>query len=351
MSDCSESIFINRTSEIKFLENYFQSIPNSLLFIYGPKSSGKSSFLEKVATNLDKTKYAINFLDLRQVMLYNFKTFLDVFFPKNLRGKVADILNGITFNTGFFSVKLEEESALQENPFAIITEKLQSAKNRNIQPIIIIDEIQLLKNIYINGERHLIDQLFNLFIALTKVKHLAHVVLATSDSYFIEEIYNSAKLGKTSDFFLLEHFDEGTVYSWLKKEDFAQSEIEAVWHNIGGCPWEIREIIRKKQNGENVEDLINKIIEHNYGKINEYRLNIEDKKLRNQFDLIIKTIVKENAYIRKDSENTSLVKHLLKECIALDMWFYKPEEQKIIANSQSIYRAFEKTVSTDGKTS
>ena len=338
-------MFINRKAEIEYLKKYFESTPNSLLFVYGPKSSGKSSFLEEVATNLDKKKYAINFLDLRQVMIYNFKTFLDVFFPKNLRGKFTDILNGITFNTGFFSVKIEEESVLQENPFAIIAEKLQSAKKRGIQPIIIIDEIQLLKNIYINGERHLIDQLFNLFIALTKVKHLAHVVVATSDSYFIEEIYNSAKLGKTSDFFLLDHFDKDTVYSWLKKENFIEKEIETVWNSIGGCPWEIREIIRKKRNGQNVRDIVKKIIENNYGKINEYRLNIEDNNLKKHFDLIIKVIVKENGYIRKDGENTALVKHLLKQCIELDIWFYKPEEQKIIANSKSIYRTFEKMVS------
>jgi AAA+ ATPase superfamily predicted ATPase len=55
MRDTSESLFTDRTAEIEYLKKYFESMPNSLLFVpYGLKSSGKSSFLEKVATNLDK---------------------------------------------------------------------------------------------------------------------------------------------------------------------------------------------------------------------------------------------------------------------------------------------------------
>ena len=220
--------FINREKEIKYLNAHFEKEPNSLLFVYGPKSSGKSTFLEKVVTDLDLQKYAVNFLDLRRVIIYNFKTFLNIFFQEDIKEKAKDILSGLTINAGFFHVKLDEKPMLKKNAFKIMADKLESAKKRGIKPIIIIDEIHLLKHIYINGERHLIDELFNLFIALTKVKHLAHIILATSDSYFIEEIYNSAKLAKTSRFFLLDHFDKQEVLAWLKKEAFSDDEIEKV---------------------------------------------------------------------------------------------------------------------------
>ncbi len=39
-----------------------------------------------------------------------------------------------------------------------------------------------------------------------------------------------------------------------------------------------------------------------------------------------------------------MVNYLIKKAVAYDFWFYKTDEQKIIANSQSIYWAFEKMV-------
>jgi len=330
--------FINRENQIKYLNNHFESEPNSLLFVYGPKSSGKSTLLAKVAEELDKEKYAVNFLDLRQVIIYDFKSFLNVFFPKKLRGKFKDILNGVTFNTGFFSVKIEEETSLKENAFAVIVEKLESANQRGIKPIIIIDEIQLLKHIYINGERYLIDELFNLFIALTKVKHLAHIVLATSDSYFIEEIYNSSKLAKTSEFFLLDHFNKKDVTTWLENENFTAQEIQTVWDCIGGCPWELSELVKKKAD---VKKNCCLIIDNEYGKITNFILRFEKEKEEVFFE-VIKQIVKNGFCKIETIKNRQTVLELLKEMIAHDFWFYIANERKIVANSRSVERAFEK---------
>jgi uncharacterized protein len=46
--------FVNREKELYFLKKHFKSEPNSLLFIYGPKSSGKSSLLHQAVEKLDK---------------------------------------------------------------------------------------------------------------------------------------------------------------------------------------------------------------------------------------------------------------------------------------------------------
>jgi uncharacterized protein len=335
--------FINREKQIKYLNNHFESEPNSLLFVYGPKSSGKSTLLDKVARELDKEKYAINFLDLRRVVIYDFKTFLNVFFPKKLRGKFKDILGGVTFNTGFFSVKIEEEASLKENAFAVIVEKLESAKARGIQPVIIIDEIQLLKHIYINSERYLIDELFNLFIALTKVTHLAHVVLATSDSYFIEEIYNSARLSKTSEFLLLDHFEKKDIVTWLRDERFTEDEIETAWEYIGGCPWEIQHVIKKKKHGQKVEDICHGFVKTNFLKISDYIFPFESHKEDVFFKVINK--INKNGYCKKESiTQKQVLLELLNKMISHDFWFYNAEDGRITANSKSIYHAFKKMI-------
>ncbi|MBI4646525.1 MAG: AAA family ATPase [Bacteroidia bacterium] len=313
--------FVNREDEIKYLHNHFKSEPNSLLFLYGPKSSGKSTLLSKVVNEIDTKKYVVNFLDLREMLIYNFDSFIDRFFPKTLYGKVQDLADGITFNIGFFGINLKsDEKLLQQNPFKLMGDKLRSAKEKNKQPIIIIDEIQLLKNIYINGERYLLDELFNLFIRLTKVTHTAHIILATSDSYFIEEIYNSAKLMQTSEFYFIDHFNREEVYRWLTAEGFTQNEIENVWKNIGGSPWEIQQILQKITNGLSVKQACEFYINEKYGKISYYRSEILDYKTINEFDRINKNIVEKGAYIRNDNEKPLIISPLIKDMVTHDFW-------------------------------
>ena len=131
--------------------------------------------------------------------------------------KAGKIIGGITLNMGFFSVGIKDDVLLKKNAFKVMEDQIRKAKEAGIQPIIILDEIQLLKGIYLNGERYLIDEIFNLFVGLTKETHLAHIVCLTSDSYFMEEIFNNSKLSVTSTFYNVEHFDEKTnnMQAWV----------------------------------------------------------------------------------------------------------------------------------------
>ena len=111
--------FINRQAEMTFLHQHFASEPNSVLFVYGPKSSGKSTLLDKVVRELDTTRYAIDFLDLRGVLIYDFQSFLHVFFPKGIKESAKDIIDGITINLGFFAIKAHDEPLLTRNAFKV----------------------------------------------------------------------------------------------------------------------------------------------------------------------------------------------------------------------------------------
>ncbi|MEM1121317.1 MAG: ATP-binding protein, partial [Bacteroidota bacterium] len=101
--------FVNWKEEITFFNNWFKSEPNALLFVYGPKSCGKSTLLLKLLEALDKKKFVANYLDLRGVLLYDFKSFLDTFFQKSNSDKLRGLIDGLSINTGFFTVGIEEE--------------------------------------------------------------------------------------------------------------------------------------------------------------------------------------------------------------------------------------------------
>ncbi len=47
-------------------------------------------------------------------------------------------------------------------------------------------------------------------------------------------------------------------------------------------------------------------------------------------------------FVNRPSEMQYVVDELLRTMVAHDFWFYKTDEQKITANSQSLYWAFEK---------
>jgi len=80
-----------------------------------------------------------------------------------------------------FKLEVEEMKGLEAkklDPFVIMKKELKKLVERGIKPIIIIDELQALMEIYINGQRTLLQELFNFFVAMTKESNLAHIIIS-----------------------------------------------------------------------------------------------------------------------------------------------------------------------------
>ncbi len=61
----------------------------------------------------------------------------------------------------------------------------------------------------------LIYELFNYFINLTKEKYLCHVFCISSDSLFIEKVYNEAMLDGRAKYVLVDDFDKNGKYEGI----------------------------------------------------------------------------------------------------------------------------------------
>ena len=333
--------FINRKKEIRDIEKYLSNTPDSVLFVYGPKSTGKSTLLSKVINNSDVKKYAINYLNLRRVIIYNFRSFLDVFFQKSKKQKAKELISGFTLNMGFFQVGIDDNEILEKNAFKIMEEQIREAKRKGIQPVIIIDEIQLLKNIYLNGERYLLDEIFNLFIGLTKETHLCHVICATSDSYFMEQIYNSASMSKTCTYYLIDHLGKEDTCKWLKKypKRFpTEKDIQYVWDHLGGSPWELWQVIEDVKHGESIEEAVEKRIQDLDGKVFDFYKDLSDDYYEN-FKKISLEIAKKSSF---ENKRGLVITDLLSKAIEKDIWFYNAAKKKITANSKSLEVVFQR---------
>ena len=333
------SSFINRENEKEYLMKYLHASPESMLFVYWPKSSWKSTLMKKVVENLDTKVYSVNFMDLRWVLIVNFQSFLETFFPKNLVWKVKDIVDGVTLNMWFFWLWLEDEKIFKQNPFKVMEDKLRAAVKRWKKPVIILDEIQLLKWIFINWERYLMSELFNFFIRITKVEHLAHIVCLTSESTFIDEIYNDAKLKNTSDFYMLEHLEKDDVYKWLKDEWLVKKDIENIWKNLWGSPQEIWNVLVKFKNWMKLKGAIDEKIQVEIWRTDDMvsRFDKLEKKL---FFEVTKEIIKKWKFVKPQWEWKYL--DLITQLVQKDIWFYDSITWTVTANSESVRQAFKK---------
>ncbi|MCP5105115.1 MAG: hypothetical protein GY950_17130, partial [bacterium] len=160
-------------------------------------------------------------------------------------------------NVGFFKINSEIEKKMQQgrvDPFKVMEKEFLQLKEQGIKPVLIIDELQALDKIYLaNGrDRRLIVELFNFFVAMTKESHLAHIIIASSDGYFLHTLYTDPKLKNTSKFYKVDYLLKEDVMEWLlnletyskiKNYKLNEGEAEKIWDTVGGSMWEIQDIL------------------------------------------------------------------------------------------------------------
>ena len=249
--------FINRERELKYLSDYINIRPESILFIHGPKSSGKTTLLYKFLEQTQKEqKLDVKFMDLRKTFTNVYEDFLKAFFRVETKGEKKEKLES-NINIGFFKINASVEKKILEkrvDPFKVMEAEFLDLTRKGIKPLLIIDELQALDKVYLNNdkERQLITALFNFFVAMTKQSHLAHIMIASSDGYFLNTVYNDSKLKKCSEFYKVDYLPKEDVLEWLlnlerysKIKDYSLTEEDAekMWDVVGGSMWEIQHIL------------------------------------------------------------------------------------------------------------
>jgi AAA+ ATPase superfamily predicted ATPase len=254
--------FINREKELRDLRFFVNKRPSEILFIHGPKSSGKTTLLYKFLEQIGKEqKLNAKFLNLRKILTefednYSYRDFLNILFEvEDKKEKKGKLSGGI--NVGFFKINSEIEKKIRQgrvDPFKVMEKEFIRLVEKKIKPVLIIDELQALDKIYLNNgrEKRLIIELFNFFVAMSKESHLAHIIIASSDGYFINTVYTDSRLKKTSEFYKIDYLDKEDTMEWLlnlekysriKDYTLTAEEAEKVWDTVGGSMWEIQYLL------------------------------------------------------------------------------------------------------------
>ncbi|UCH93164.1 MAG: AAA family ATPase [Candidatus Aminicenantes bacterium] len=341
--------FINREKELRDLKLFVNKRPSEILFIHGPKSSGKTTLLYKFIEQVQKEqKLDVKFLNLREIFAeftddFNYRDFLKMLFDVEDKSEKKGKLS-TEINVGFFKIDSEIEKKMKQgrvDPFKVIKKEFIHSKEKGIKPVLIIDELQALDKIYMNNgrDRQLIIQLFNFFVAVTKESHLAHILVASSDSYFINTVYTDSRLKKCSGFYKVDYLPREDVMEWLlnlekhsKIKDYTLSpgDAEKIWDVVGGSMWEI-------------QYLLTQLFEHPIDDV----LSLYKKKMRSMIvDYVVKPEQKDierllSHFVQQDELPKEMIKSedekLLRDMVRNNILYFDPTEATYYPQGRSYH--------------
>ena len=351
--------FVDREREEQFLLNRFQQKPGKILFIYGPKSSGKTTLMEYLVENvLEKDKrFYVNYVNFRGHAISNYDTFLDVYFQpiedenkpfiekalEYLPVRIGRLAGNVSLPVKGFQFSLDLELYKQIDPFELLLRILQKIKQKRM-PILILDEVQTLEGIYMNGEmrkKNLLTEFFNFLVRLTKETHVAHVVVMTSETLFLEKIYNHSKLAETSDFYKIGHLDFEQVQEWLKYEGIEDEDVvNLIWEYVGGSAHRINDAIRMLKGGGDLEEYLVDEARTYRGKLSHFMAEVlETIEEMDKYEEILKEIVEKGFLIR--NQRDKLQTKVLNKAIEYEFLFLDPKDERIGFNAQIVKKGAE----------
>jgi len=314
-----EPAFINREKALAYLCHWINGRPDNILFLYGPKSSGKTTLIKKfIQDHLPEKVFDIKHFNLRKMMITNYSDFIQAFFDFDYSKSTKDTKHKREYNLKLFKLSHETQKSLEHkslDPFVVMENEILKSIKKGKRPVIIIDELQALEEIYLNGQRELVKEIFNFFVALTKEDHVCHVIIASSDGYFLSKIYNDSKLTKASTFFAVDFLTEQDTRNWLKDLQknsaitaftLSNSQIQTIWKYIGGSMWEISKLLfelipyaQNKMIADHVlQNEIDQLTGFNKGKLSHY-VKYHDNKLA-LIQLIYDLHIRTSGFFEKD---------------------------------------------------
>ena len=371
--------FFNREKEIKEVLSVIESEPQLIYFIYGPINSGKTALIKEVIRKLDLDKYIPFYIDFRMKNIVDIDDFAEVLLEvrddievKNLEESIERALEIILSNikllkgaSVFFGMPINipiSEKVFQKfldgiskkekkvgNIYTYIEKLLLRIRSLGKVPILILDELQMLKDISLNGNRSLLKNFFQFLVGLTKAHHLAHVFCVSSDSLFIEYVYSATELEGRAKYILVDDFEKKETLEFLsflekeilKKEDFlSQSEKGKIYDLVGGKPVYLVSVISDLKT-KALNEVLSYLLQDEKQKIKYFLEDVQEKDIK----LYRKVIDVFQLFQDKLEIPDNLVKKSLKEFLVnKNILFLDPVKGILKPQSRLTWHAINKTL-------
>ncbi len=134
-------------------------------------------------------------------------------------------------------------------------------------------------------------------------------MILSSNTVFIDRIYNDAKLKVTSEFYKIDHLDKQITSEWLREEGFGEDEVKLIWDYLGGCMPLIQKVIKDKDRFSTLEEFLQYRKDLAFSEIIDFiqrgDFTKEDKKI---FKDICRCILAEGRYLLTDEDKDKEIK-------------------------------------------
>jgi hypothetical protein len=185
----------------------------------------------------------------------------------------------------------------------------------------------------------LIIELFNFFVAMTKESHLAHIIIASSDGYFIDRVYIDSRLKKCSKFYKIDYLPKEDVMEWLlnlekyskiKAYTLTEEKAEKIWEVVGGSMWEIQDILFELFRRP-LDDVLASYKQNMLGLITDYIVS----KGRKKREKILHHFVNNDKLLKKDAAEED--EELLKDMVRNNILYFDPTQATYYPQGKSFH--------------
>ena len=173
-------------------------------------------------------------------------------------------------------------------------------------------------------------ELFNFFVRVSKALHLAHVIVMTSDTFFIEQVYTDSTLKNTSRFYLVDFFDDETAKEILMSEGLDENDARYVVDRIGGVPWMMEEVLES----DDPRQTVMRLYKDARGTFQEILDRIYEEGWYDEAVGFLKKLLSEGGEGVKREE-----KGILRRLVGYEVLFYDPIERMVKFQSKLDERA------------
>ncbi|WP_048055482.1 ATP-binding protein [Methanotorris igneus] len=352
--------FFNREKEINEILHILNKEPDDIYFIYGPLNSGKTILINHIITKKLDKKYIPFYINFRRRAIINVDNFIECLFEVDEKSKIDDfreyaksladlLVKGskelsnyyLGMPKNFFEKKEKSGDIYQyiEYLFAELNKKGKI-------PILIFDELQMIKELTLNGKRPLLKSLFQFLVSLTKEQHLCHVFCLTSDSLFAEYVYNTGELGGRAKYLLVDDFDKETALKFMDfiaKENnikLSDEEKELVYSYVGGKVKDIKYVVEESK-FKNLKEILEIILKEEKQKLKYFLEDVKEKD-----DELYKNIIDALKIFKEkyEVEDISIPKKVREFLIKKNILFLNPIEGTLKPQSFLIWNAIKKVI-------
>jgi len=352
--------FFNREEEINSILSLLEDEPDLIYFIYGPLNSGKTTLIKHIIENKLTDDYKVFYINFRTYLISEKRQFIEAIFTTkkdNLFEKIKDkseVLNLITKGakilTGIPIPEIEFDKLFEEkinDAFQYLNDILLKVKENGKKPILILDEIQMIKDVVLNGQKYLLKELFQFLVSLTKEQHLCHVFCLSSDSLFIEYIYNTGELKDRADYILVDDFDKKTALRFIDflsknilNKKLSNDDKELIYSYVGGKPILIVKVIKKlRYNG--LEEILDELLRDEMQKLKYFLEDVEEENKEFYNKVVDALRLFKEAYEVEDIKINKKIREFL---VKKNILFLNPQKGILKPQSYLIWNAIKRTL-------